>query len=213
MSKNSNSGSDRKERVIGIKKLIKSFCETHLDDELEGYAIKLYEELGRKRKIDIRRGKKEIWAASIIYVISRLNFLFDRSHERFITPDTICDFFGTVKSTTGNKATQIQKECKLAIGAEGYCSPKISDLLTFHQTPDGFIIPKSSITEKEIIVEFVDGEAAAEIERFVEEQRLMREQKEKEKRERRTELNRKIAEQKRAKNHNKNQLDLLGDLL
>jgi len=69
MSKHSNSGSDKKERVIEIKTMLNGFCEAHLNEELEGYAIKLCDELSRKRKIDILRGKKEIWAAYIIYVI------------------------------------------------------------------------------------------------------------------------------------------------
>ena len=82
--------------------------------------------LGRKRKIDITRGKKEIWSASIIHTIARLNFLFDKQNENYITADTICDFFDTKKTTVGNKATQIEKECKLRMGAEGYCSKEIS---------------------------------------------------------------------------------------
>jgi hypothetical protein len=42
-------------------------------------------------------GKIEIWAASIIYTIARLNFLFDKANGVYITPDIICDFFNTKK--------------------------------------------------------------------------------------------------------------------
>lgn len=66
----------------------------------------------------LKEAKKDIWAASIIYVIARLNFLFDKENDYYITSDTICNFFKTKKSTVGNKATEIQKICKLGLGAE-----------------------------------------------------------------------------------------------
>lgn len=212
MSKHSSSGGDKKERVIEIKTMLNSFCETYLNEELEGYTIRLCDELSRKRKINILRGKKEIWAASIIYVISRLNFLFDKENESYITVDIICNFFNTNKSTICNKATQIERICNLTIGAEGYCSKEITDSFTFYQTPEGFIIPKRVIGDREIIIEFVEGEEAEEIERFAENQRSIMEQKAKEKKERRVEINRQIAEKKKTKNRNKNQLSLFDDL-
>ena len=212
MSKHSSSGGDKKERVIEIKTMLNSFCETYLNEELEGYTIRLCDELSRKRKINILRGKKEIWAASIIYIISRLNFLFDKGNENYITVDIICDFFNTNKSTIYNKATQIERVCNLTIGAEGYCSKEITDSFTFYQNPEGFIIPKSMIGDREIIIEFVEDEEAEEIERFAENPRSIKEQKAKEKKERRVEINRQIAEKKKNKNRNKNQLNLFDDL-
>ncbi len=208
MDKYSKEKNDKTERVNQIKEMLHSFCGEHLTQELEGYAVKLCEKLGRKRIINIVRGKKEIWAASIIYVIARLNFLFDKQNKNYITVDTICNYFGTKKSTIGTKATQIEKACNLSIGAEGYCSKEISDLLTFYQTPDGFIIPKSMI-DKEFIIEFVDGEEARELQEFADEKRRIEEEKIKKRKERRTEINREIAKKKREKK--KDQLDLFGD--
>ena len=104
---------NKKKQLEEIKGLVLDFCEEHLNEELSGYALMLCEELGRKRKVSVTRGKKEIWAAAIVYVIARLNFLFDMENEFFLSADTICDFFGTKKSTAGNKATQIEKICNL----------------------------------------------------------------------------------------------------
>lgn len=155
-----------------IKDLLRSYCEKHLNDELLGYTFKLCDTLGRKKRIDLSRGRKEIWAASIIYAIARLNFLFDKESSNYITADTICNFFNTRKSTVGNKATQIEDVCNLTFGAEGYCSKHITDsLLTFYETPEGFIIPKSMIEGPEIVVEIAEGEDAEELERFAENQR------------------------------------------
>lgn len=158
MSKTTKSQNHKKERLDEIKQLVRSFCDEYLNDEYESYALKLCDTLGRKRKIDMTKGRREIWAAAIIYVIARLNFLFDRASDHFITPETICDFFETVKSTTGNKATLIEKQCDLYIGAQGYCRPEITDMVTFYETPEGFIISKSMLKDKEIEIEFVDDE-------------------------------------------------------
>lgn len=211
MSNQSNFGKNKKERVIEIKSMLNRFCQSHLNEELEGYAAKLCEELSRKRKIDILRGRKKIWAASIIYVIARLNFLFDEENENHVTADTICHFFDTNKSTIGKKATQIENICNLTIGAEGYCSKEIRDALAFYQTPEGFILPKEMMEDREIIVEFVEGEEAEEIRRFVENELRIKEEKARERRERRIEINRKIAEKKKGKKRNKNQLNLFDD--
>ena len=88
-------------KINTIKEIIHDFCAKHLNEELESYALRLCDTIGRKRKLTITRGKKEIWAASIVYVIARLNFLFDKENEYYITTDTICDFFKTKKSTIG----------------------------------------------------------------------------------------------------------------
>ena len=203
----SHSADEKKKRVDEIKAMVHSFCENHLNEELEGYALKLCDAIGRKRKINILRGRKEVWASSIVYVIARLNFLFDKESEHYITADDICSFFGSKKTTIGKKATQIEKLCNLSIGAEGYCSKEITELFTFYQTPEGFIIPKGMLGDREIVVEFVGGEEAEEIEQFAENQRNMREQKTKERKERRAEINREIAEKKKKKKDD-SQLDL-----
>lgn len=199
MNKYSKEKDDKAERVSQIKEMIHSFCEEHLMPELEGYAVKLCERLGRKRIINIARGKKEIWAASVIYVIARLNFLFDKQNENYITVDTICNYFGTKKSTIGTKATQIEKTCNLNIGAEGYCSKEISDSFTFYQTPEGFIIPKSMIDDRGFIIKLADGEEARELQEFADEKRRAEEEKIKKRKERRAEINREIAEKREQK--------------
>jgi len=202
---------EKTERLNEIKDLVLAFCEEHLDDEIYGYAIELCDMLGRKRRISITRGKKEIWAASIIYVIARLNFLFDPESEFFLSADTVCDFFGTKKSTVGNKATQIEKACNLGLGAEGLCSPDITDALTLVELPNGLIVPKNMLPEFDIVYELADEEDAKEIEQFMDEQRRLKERKAVEKKARRTEINRKIAEEKKKRKiENDKQLSLFG---
>ena len=49
---------NKKQRLEEIKGLVLYFCEEHLNEELAGYALKLFEKLGRKRKISIRVARK-----------------------------------------------------------------------------------------------------------------------------------------------------------
>ena len=190
---------EKAKRLNEIRQLVMAFCEDHLHEELAIYALKLCETLGRKRKISITRGSKEIWAASIVYVIARLNFLFDSESEFCLTADTICDFFGTKKSTIGSKATHIENVCNIGLGAEGFCSPKISDSLTLVELPNGLVIPKSMLTELDFVVEAADDEETKELEEFMAEQQQRKEREIAEKKARRAEINRKIAEDKKKK--------------
>ena len=137
-----NEKEKKQERAKEIRNLINEFCNRYLNDELRGYAIKLLEKLTRKRTYSIISGRIEIWASAIIWVIARLNFLFD-----YISTDTICDFFGTKKSTAGSKATDIEKACKIRMGEEGFCSSEISDSLSFVQLPNGIVLTKKMAKE------------------------------------------------------------------
>ena len=203
---------DKKIRTDEINKMTGDFCDRYLNDEFKGYAVKLCEKLGRKRILSITKGKKEIWAAAIIYVIARLNFLFDKENDYFITADTICDFFGTKKTTSSNKATQIEKACDIRIGEPELCNPKITDMLTFYETPEGFIIPKSMIDRPDIKIQLPNVEKTSPVERFKNELQRLQKQQEQESKERRAEIQRQLSEKKKKKKkENDRQMTLFDD--
>jgi hypothetical protein len=141
--------------IMKIKELMLDFCEKRLNNEYAGYANNLCDKLVRKRKLDITRGKNEIWAASIIFVIARLNFLFDRDQEYCITPDMICDFFGVKKSTVANRAAQIEIACKIRLGEKSFCRQEITDMFSFVKIPGGMIIPKKILSKLDTLEEFI----------------------------------------------------------
>jgi hypothetical protein len=205
---------DKKERAREIKKMIQNFCGVHLNKEIEDFSMKLCDDLSGVEGVNLSRGKIEIWAASIIYVIARLNFLFDKENDAFITADTLCDFFDAKKSTVGNKATVIEKKCDLSHGAERYCSRDIIDALTFYKTPEGFVIPKNIADKLGFSYEIADAdeEESRAIEKFFEDKKKIKEQKALEKKNKRAEINRKIAaDKKKKKMENDPQLDLFND--
>lgn len=204
--------SEKKKAAAEITVLVEPFCQQHLDAELSACTLKLCETLGRKRLLDISRGKKEIWAGAIVYVIARLNFLFDKSNSFFLTVETICKFFGTKKTTISNKASLIEKTCNIGIGEPDYCTREISEALSFVQLPNGLILPESMLNE--IAFKAANGEESREIDRFFAEQRQKEEEARKARSERRAEINRETAEKKRAKKEEKErgrQPSLFGD--
>lgn len=70
---------------------------------------------------------------------------------------------------------------------------------------NGLVIPKSMLAEPEIVVEFVEDEEAEELEKFIAEQQRLKELEAVEKKARRREISRKIAEneKKRQEKHSK----------
>jgi hypothetical protein len=134
-------GGKNAERVAEVKSKIEAFGRTRLGPEYTGLALALADKIGRMRKLSIQRGRIEIWAAAIVYVIARLNFLFDPANDTYITPDGLCDFFGTKKSTVGNKASLIQDTAEILPGDPDFSSAKIADMFRVYETRDGFLIP------------------------------------------------------------------------
>jgi hypothetical protein len=134
-------------RIDEVQVLLNAFSQEHLSPDLSAYLHKLWEQIGRKRNFIITGGRKEVWASAVVYVIARLNFLFDRSNPHYMTSDTICDFFGTKKSTVSAKAAQIEQACRIRMGHEGLCSSQISDSFTFVELPSGMILTKKMAKE------------------------------------------------------------------
>ena len=139
---------DKTRRVDAIQEMIRAFGRKKLNDMYTNLALKLCEKIGRMRKLSIQRGRQEIWAAAIVYAVARINFLFDPTNEVYLTADEICDFFGTKKSTVGNKAGQIQKTCDVWIGDPEFSNPEFAEMFTMYETPEGFIIPASFLRDQ-----------------------------------------------------------------
>ncbi len=137
------------DRVDEVKGLIEAFGRSRLGQEYTGLALKLCDKIGRMRKLSIQRGRIEIWAAAIIYVIARLNFLFDPESGGNITADELCAFFGTKKSTISSKAGLIQETAKIFLGDPDFSSAEIVDMFRLYETEDGLLIPGSILDNLE----------------------------------------------------------------
>jgi hypothetical protein len=101
---------DRQQKII---ELIRDFCIEKLNDEYLDISERLVKKLGRKRSQPLATGQLQVWAAAVIHAVGTINFLFDKSFKPYSTIDEINEFFGTSKSTTGNKSKQIRDLLKL----------------------------------------------------------------------------------------------------
>jgi len=101
---------DRQQKIID---LIRDFCIEKLNDEYLDISERLVKKLGRKRSQPLATGQLQVWAAAVIHAVGTINFLFDKSFKPYSTIDEINKYFGTSKSTTGNKSKQIRDLLKL----------------------------------------------------------------------------------------------------
>ena len=84
--------------------------------------------------------------------------------------------------------------------------------MTFVEFPNGLIIPKSMLPKPEIVVEFAEDNEEEEFQKYMAEQQRLKEREAAEKRARRDEINRKIAENKKKKEkEHDNQINLFDE--
>jgi hypothetical protein len=134
---------DRRDRYLEIIALTDQYCQEQLDEEYARICQNVAARLSRKRDYPLRRGKIALWAAGIVYAVGQMNFLFDSSFEPYQSADDICQFFGTKKSSTSQKAKVIRD----IVGMNDYWDPEFSTsrmkekdpFKTLRVTRNGFI--------------------------------------------------------------------------
>ena len=102
-----------KEKTQTLVYMTGMFCDEHLDEEYRNLCEKLIQKLSRKRNVPFVYGSEEIWAASVVHAIGRINFLFDKSFRPYASAEDINTYFGTSKSTVSQKAKIIRDVLRL----------------------------------------------------------------------------------------------------
>lgn len=140
----------KKEKEQMLIELVSNFCQDKLNEEYETLCIELVKKLGRKRNVPFMTGKLEIWAASIVYTIGNLNFLFDKSFEPYIRSSDIHEYFGTKSSTVVAKSKVIRDLLKLDRFNNEFSTNRMSESNPFNQyvMVDGFIVTIDSLPEE-----------------------------------------------------------------
>ena len=138
------------EKAHQLISLTTEFCEQHLDDEYEQLCEKLIRKMSRKRNVPYLSGGIEVWAAGVIYALGQINFLFDRSFEPYATPDDICDYFGTNKSTTSKKAKFIRDMFKMRYWNDEFSTEQNKKDTPFDKSImiNGLIVPTDILESK-----------------------------------------------------------------
>ena len=140
-----------KEKVNKITELATGFCTQKLNEEYSELVEKVIGKLSRKRPSPLLRGKEEIRAAGVVHAIGHVNFLYDKSFKPYITFDELNEYFGTKKSSVGNKASEIRKMFKMNQFTNFDFmtdNSKVDHPIYNTVMVDGFIVPISSIPEE-----------------------------------------------------------------
>ena len=147
MEKKEKSAIESRKNQILI--LLKDFCSQKLNDDYFELSERLLNKLGRKRDVPFMSGKIEIWAAAVIHALGTINFLFDKSFEPYTTVDEINVFFGTNKSSTGQKSKVIRDLLNLGYFDGEFSTERVKQNNPFDKLTmvNGFIISKDSLPE------------------------------------------------------------------
>jgi hypothetical protein len=90
-----------------IVALTDAFCQQYLTEEYRQLSRRMAAKLSRKRPSPLATGKPNAWACGIVYVLGRVNFLFDKSQTPYMRADELCRHFGVSPSTGSAKAKTI----------------------------------------------------------------------------------------------------------
>ena len=146
MTKSTQDKATVQEYTEKLIQMTNGFCERYLDEEYKELCEKLIRKMSRKRVVPFLSGKIEIWAAAVVYALGGINFLFDKSSKPHATPDDICNYFGTSKSTTGQKAKTIRDKFKLHYFDSEFSTKELLDKSPFSNVfLNGMPIPISSL--------------------------------------------------------------------
>jgi hypothetical protein len=142
---------DKKELLKAKAELMEmttAFCGKYLDEEYQFLCEALIEKMARKRVVPFMSGRREIWAAAVVYAIGSMNFLFDKSFEPYVTTEQIAEFFRASKSTLRQKAALIRDMFKM----QPFFNTEFATRRTVDQNPlmslavvDGFLVPINKI--------------------------------------------------------------------
>lgn len=146
MSKSIQDKATIQEHTEKLIQMTYGFCESYLNEEYKELCEKLILKMSRKRVVPFLSGKIEIWAAGVVYALGGINFLFDKSSKPHASPDDICNYFGTSKSTTGQKAKTIRDMFKLHYFDSEFSTKELLDQSPFSNVfLNGMPIPISSL--------------------------------------------------------------------
>lgn len=104
-----------------------AFCKEHLNKEYAELARKMTATLARKRPSPLVNGKAGPWAASILYTLGQVNFLFDKSQSPHMRADEMCKKLGISQQTASNRARQIRDLLDIFPMHPDWCLPALAD--------------------------------------------------------------------------------------
>lgn len=136
-----------KKKRDALIELTDDFADQHLNEEYKMLCRKLINKMGRKRQVPFLSGRMDIWAASVVYALGKINFLFDKKSKPYVSALDLCDYFGVKKSTTSQKAKQILDMFKIGYFDSEFSTKSVSERSPFNDLVmvNGLIVSKSAL--------------------------------------------------------------------
>ncbi|MCD8369782.1 MAG: DUF6398 domain-containing protein [Clostridiales bacterium] len=109
-----------------ISALLTDYSKNYVNEEYESLYLHAFEKLCRKRPSPLKTGRRNTWAAGIVYAIGSNNFIFDKSQKIHMTAKEIAEPFGVAVSTASSKAAEIKKLLKIDYSRAEWCLPSMA---------------------------------------------------------------------------------------
>ena len=97
-----------------LAEIISDYCGRFLSEDYRALCLRLLEKLCRKRPSPLLRGRRNTWAAGIVYAIAANNLIFDRSMPIHRTADELSRPFGLAPATASARAAEIRRLVRLS---------------------------------------------------------------------------------------------------
>ena len=104
-----------------------AFCSEHLTESYATLAKTMAATLGRKRPSPLLQGRPKTWAAGIMYTLGRVNFLWDRSSEPYMSATDLCKRIGVSQGSASGKSRVIWDMLNLMQMDPRWCLPEKMD--------------------------------------------------------------------------------------
>jgi len=129
-------------RYIEIVGFTDAFCKAHLNEEFAALCRKMTTKLLLERPSPLERGQTRDWAGAILYTIGRINFLFNKSEEPYMSARELCQLVGVSQSKASTMATEIMRMFSLIQMHPEWTLPSLIDRnpLVWMISIDGFHI-------------------------------------------------------------------------
>lgn len=137
------------ECIDQTKHLLSEFGAERLPDIYAEFCLRLCDVIAGSEDLNLHLGRVDIWAATIVYAIARLNFLFSPETPNCLSADEICSRFGVKKATVSNKASTILEILDIFHDDQRFCAPHITQLFEFIEDEHGFIHPATALESEE----------------------------------------------------------------
>ena len=97
-----------------LSEMISDYCGRSLSEDYRTLCLRLLEKLCRKRPSPLLHGRRNTWAAGIVYAIAANNLIFDKSMPIHRTADELSRPFGLAPATASAKAAEIRRLVRLS---------------------------------------------------------------------------------------------------